>query len=335
MPSCTYNTDSQCDPGQAFADKLALLKIHADSTHSTSAPAPRTASNSRAKLDAPKLSAGSDQETWEHFLRNWSMFKTGMGITTTQSPVFLFNCLDSDLKDDILRANPGTEVAEMTETALTDAIKTLAVKVESKLVHRIRMGQASQAPGTSIKIFHATLKGQSKLCQYKIKCSGCQLENDYSEEIILDQLIRGIDDKEILADLLGDTKTDRSLAEVIDFIARKEQAKQEQGTVSFESTGAVRNTPNTPASASATCWACQQPSHGPNTIRIRQAKCPAWKYTCDKCNTKGHFTAACSKCVHCSAWGHKSKRSRKCNKSREESEEVGTLTQSLGFIGQQ
>ena len=340
MPSCTYNTDSQCDPGQAFADKLALLKIHADSTHSTSAPAPRTASNSRAKLDAPKLSAGSDQETWEHFLRNWSMFKTGMGITTTQSPVFLFNCLDSDLKDDILRANPGTEVAEMTETALTDAIKTLAVKVESKLVHRIRMGQASQAPGTSIKIFHATLKGQSKLCQYKIKCSGCQLENDYSEEIILDQLIRGIDDKEILADLLGDTKTDRSLAEVIDFIARKEQAKQEQGTVSFESTGAVRNTPTTPASssstsASATCWACQQPSHGPNTIRIRQAKCPAWKYTCDKCNTKGHFTAACSKCVHCSAWGHKSKRSRKCNKSREESEEVGTLTQSLGFIGQQ
>ena len=89
------------------------------------------------------------------------MFKTGMGITSAQSPVFLFNCLDSDLKDDILRANPGTEVAEMTEANLTDAIKALAVKVESKLVHRIRMGQTSQAPGTSIKIFHATLKGQS------------------------------------------------------------------------------------------------------------------------------------------------------------------------------
>jgi hypothetical protein len=70
------------------------------------------------------------------------------------------------------------------------------------------------------------LKGQSKLCQYKIKCSACQVENEYSEEMILDQLIRGIGDKEILADLLGDTKTDRTLAEVIDFIARKEQAKQ-------------------------------------------------------------------------------------------------------------
>ena len=239
VPLCTYTTDTQCPPEQPFADKLALLQIHADSAHATPAPAPRPASQPRVKLDPPQLSAGSDQETWEHFLRNWSMYKTGMGITVTQSPVFLFDCLDSDLKDDILRANPGREITEMTEVELTDAIKSLAVKIESKLVHRIRMGQTSQAPGSSIRIFQATLKGQTKLCQYKFKCSACQVENDYSEEMILDQLIRGIGDKEILADLLGDTKTDRTLVEVVKFIARKEQAKQEQGTVSFESMGAV------------------------------------------------------------------------------------------------
>ena len=128
----------------------------------------------------------------------------------------------------------------MTEVELTNAIKSLAVKIESKLVHRIRMGQTSQAPGSSIRIFQATLKGQTKLCQYKFKCSACQVENDYSEEMILDQLIRGIGDKEILADILGDTKTDITLVEVVEFIARKEQAKKEQGKVSFESTGAVR-----------------------------------------------------------------------------------------------
>ena len=42
------------------------------------------------------------------------------------------------MKDDILRANPGREITEMTEVELTDAIKSLAVKIESKLVHRIR-----------------------------------------------------------------------------------------------------------------------------------------------------------------------------------------------------
>ena len=202
------------------------------------------------------------------------------------------------------------------------------------------MGQATQPPGSSIKNFQATLKGQSKLCQFKVKCPTCQVDIDYSEEVILDQLIRGIGDKEILADLLGDTKTDRSLAEVVAFIARKEQAKLEQGTVSFESANAVRQVPASPTSGGATspCWACLRPSHGPNTFKTRQDKCPAWKVTCDKCSTKGHLTKACTKCVDCSVWGHKSKRSRKCSKSvNNGNDETATLTQnlSLAFIGRQ
>ena len=129
VPLCIYNTDSQVPSEQPFADKLALLKIHADSAHVAPRPA-AAAAHPKVKLDPPKLSTGSDQETWEHFLRNWAMFKTGMGITILQAPVYLFNCLDSDLKDDILRANPSTEIAQMTEAQLIETIKTLAVKIE-------------------------------------------------------------------------------------------------------------------------------------------------------------------------------------------------------------
>ena len=49
----------------------------------------------------------------------------------------LFNCLDRDLGDAVLKDNPGTEPTDMTEAALTASIKKLAVKVESKLIHRI------------------------------------------------------------------------------------------------------------------------------------------------------------------------------------------------------
>ena len=56
-------------------------------------------------------------------------------------------------------------------------------------------------------------------------------EVDYSTAIIQDQVIRGIADKKILADLLGDDKTDRSLDQIVDYIARKEQAKLEHGVV--------------------------------------------------------------------------------------------------------
>ena len=68
-------------------------------------------------------------------------------------------------------------------------------------------------------------------------CHNCQPSVDYSEEVILNQMVRGLADKEILADLLGESRTDMSLLEVVDYIARKEQANQEQSKVSFEVTG--------------------------------------------------------------------------------------------------
>ena len=268
-PECHFSTDSQVPPETDLTTKLTLLQIQRETVHPTpvtpqAAPTPH--STPRVKLDPPKLSAGSDQETWELFLRSWGLYKSGMNIQNAQSSVYLFNCLDHDLRDDYLRANPSTLIGEMFEADLTAAVKILAVKVESKLVHRIRKGQATQAPGHSIRNFHATLKGQAKLCQFKVSCPDCQTIVDYSEEVILDQLVRGISDREILSDLLGETKTDMPLQDVVDYIARKEQAKTEQGTVSCEQ-------------ANSTCWACQGKSHGPNTIRTRQDKCPAWQST--------------------------------------------------------
>ena len=149
------------------------------------------------------------------------MYKSGTGISNTQSSVFLFNCLDQDLRDDILRANPSTQIGDISEADLTAAVKTLAVKVVSKLVNRIRMGQATLSPGQSVRNFHAILKGQRNVCQLKVRCADCDSDMDYSEEVIIDQLVRGINEKEILSDLLGEDESDMTLQEVVDYIARK------------------------------------------------------------------------------------------------------------------
>ena len=242
-PACGYNTDSQVPPDTGLQDKIALLQIHKDTVHATPAQhhgTPQVAATHRAKLDLPKLSAGSSQETWELFQRSWQLYKTGMGIPDTQATVYLFNCLDQDQRDDIMRANPATQINTLSEADLMASVKSLAIKIESKLVHRIRMGQSLQPPGHSIRNFHATLKGQARLGQFKVTCHNCQTSVDYSEQVILDQLIRGLADKEILADLLGESRTDMSLPEVVEYIARKEQAKQEQSKVSCEVTGSMR-----------------------------------------------------------------------------------------------
>lgn len=47
---------------------------------------------------------------------------------------------------------------------------------------------------------------------------GCNYIFDYSDEIIKDNLLRGIVDLEIMFDLLGDFKIDRILEEIVLFI---------------------------------------------------------------------------------------------------------------------
>merc|ERR1711888_242977 len=91
-------------------------------------------------------------------------------------------------------------------------------------------GSAVQQPGVSIEHYCAQLKGLARHCEYSKLCSTCNTPTDYSEEVISDQLMRGIADEDILDSLIGDEKTDRTLQEMVKFIARKEQAKMERGT---------------------------------------------------------------------------------------------------------
>ena len=130
------------DNATAMADKIALLRIHADVEHGREqAVVNNGVSNSvKAKMDTPKLQLGVDQQAWEQFMTRWKIFKTTMGVAGEPAPGWLFNCLDKDLGDEVIKANPGTEPETMTEAALTACIKKLAVKVESKLLHMIKMG---------------------------------------------------------------------------------------------------------------------------------------------------------------------------------------------------
>lgn len=69
--------------------------------------------------------------------------------------------------------------------------------------------------------------------------------------MIADQLVHDIYDEDILDPLIGDEKTDRSLQEMVMFIACREQAKMERGTVSCERNNTTAATvPTLPATPS-------------------------------------------------------------------------------------
>jgi hypothetical protein len=232
------------------------------------------------------------------------------GMLTTA----LFYCCDSDLRTDLMR-DIRQNVTDMTEQELLNSIKRLAVRDESTLVHRIRLSRMTQTPGTSIRTFLAGLRGQAALCGYTAVCKepNCTHTFDYSDEIIKDHLIRGIADPEILSDLLGDPKTDRTLEETVCFIAQKEQGKVTQTAVG-ECAGAMSSIRKTPQiGRGSECWACGKQSHGPkNDIKTRAKKCEAWTITCSKCSIKGHYTSRCAKCSTCGSWGHRNSLSKRC-----------------------
>ena len=317
--------------------KLQHLAIHAQTAHPVQhhhqgGGAPR------GKVDRPTLKPVSDRETWEFFRYEWANYKTAMGITGATTSAHLYGCLDEELKRDLQKSNQGVAAADMTEATLLEAVKKLAVKQESKLAHRIKMGKAIQSPGVSIRTFHAQLKGLATACDYTIS-SQCQcMRNntiDYADHVIQDQLVRGIADHEILADLLGDEKTDRSTTEIVEYIARKEQARAERGTVCGESPAqpvtATVTPGSTPKRGARPCRGCDGPDHGGRSQRM--SDCPARNVTCDKCSVKGHYSRNCIKCKDCQQWGHGSKKSRHCKQvEQNETVAVSVTSNSKGFV---
>jgi hypothetical protein len=98
--------------------------------------------------------------------------------------------------------------ATRTEGDILNAIRNLAGKDESTLVQRIKLNRKTQSLGLGIRPFLVSLRMQAS--QYKAMCKepACDHIFDYSEEIIMDHLVREIADSESLWDLQGDPKTD-------------------------------------------------------------------------------------------------------------------------------
>ena len=85
-----------------------------------------------------------------------------MTIADNILPTALFYCCSQNVRTDIMR-DLQLGVAKMAEADLLAAIKRLAVKEESTLVHRLKLNRMTLSPGTGIRTFLANLRGQASL----------------------------------------------------------------------------------------------------------------------------------------------------------------------------
>ena len=72
---CEYTTTSQVPDDTDLAMKIRLLEVH-NTVHTQGGAGAGHVPGVKAKMDAPKLQLGVDQQMWDQFMTRWKIFKT-------------------------------------------------------------------------------------------------------------------------------------------------------------------------------------------------------------------------------------------------------------------
>ena len=104
----------------------------------------------------------------------------------------------------------------MTEPELLDTVRDVFVKKRNRMVNRLKLRSIKQGPEQPVQQYVGMLKQAARTCQFIVKCTGefCDKVCDYSEEMVLDQLVQGLNDDEVQKKVLALPETDFKLSQV-------------------------------------------------------------------------------------------------------------------------
>ena len=164
------------------------------------------------------------------------------------------------------------------------------------MVARVQLNNSTQDRDEPIRSFCARLRGQANVCKYSIDCPNCEHKVDYTEPILRDVIIRGIEDSDIQLDLLGQTNQDMTLDEVLHFIEARESGKRSATKLlqQHENNGIRSTYRKGRATDPIICTYCGRKGHGSkSTAKQRKTTCPAFNHICAHCNRPHHFENVC------------------------------------------
>ncbi|XP_048585059.1 uncharacterized protein LOC125567965 [Nematostella vectensis] len=221
VPNCEFATD---DVSEALA--ITLLTNHGLAhqitpppvARPTPAPAPRG-----PKLERPKVDIGASTEGWNVFTRRWQVFRTGSGIDDDSAPSQLFQCAGTKLGDSLLKANPAAASSLLQD--LLAAMRSLAVIPVATGVLRAELLQIRQERDEPFRAFSARVCGKAETCEFEAGCE-CGRNLDYTDHIIRDVLLNGINDPDTRREVLGTKNILKTpVNDVIALVEGKEMAR--------------------------------------------------------------------------------------------------------------
>ena len=143
------------------------------------------------KIERPKISDGSSEETWIAFKIRWDMFTRGTDLIEDEKVQHLFQCCDESLGDAILKGHHTAVLGD--ETSLLVLIMKLAVVPVPRVVRRNEVLNLKQDHGEKIRSFVARIRGKAMTCAYTQTCCSttCTTVNDFTDVILKDVVIHG------------------------------------------------------------------------------------------------------------------------------------------------
>ena len=321
---CSFNTDSQI-PGESGIDlKLKVLDLHEKATHSVSTTLPIQAAAAPARTEKyarPKLELKDGmvaEEEWEFFVHNWNEFKR-LASPGVHSREILGLCL-GEVAGRVFNRVGSIFYDKLSEQELLREAKSLAVRKRNKLVNRMKLASMFQGGDETITSYETRLKPIARTGKFKEKCYSCAAEVDFTEQMVLDHLIRGLADEAIQAKVLAMQEEEATLPKVIKFIESEELAKW-----SLSDTKAIG-----PISGVSSYKKLSKMNKNDTKKRCRRCgdnvwphpdenPCPALNETCEFCSLKGHRIKAC-------------KRKKKSDKEKQEKDD-GSKVESITTAG--
>ena len=301
VPACNYKPSDDVEEGlvATMSELLQLMQFHTDAVHprqpdAVVAPAPATPRTE--KILVPKLvtkNGSATEEAWDFFTHRWTQYKATVNLGT-QEKEKLGEALGESLLSDIYGRMGHDKFMTLSVDGVLKEARHLVVKTRNKLVHRLKLNTMVQGGDESVTSFETRLKPVARTGKFQVKCTGCDILCDYTDEVVLDNLIRGLADEEIKKKVLATPEQDCKLTKVLSFVEAEESGKNSlsesklfdsvAGISTFKrqqrDNGKVEDPPNNPR-PHPVCGKV----HGPGNCTIK----------CNRCGIMGHKGNKCRK----------------------------------------
>ena len=142
------------------------------------------------------------EEDWDYFFFRWGEYKSMVNLGNKEK-----EHLGASLGD-IVISNVYGRLGKVKYEALSvgellKEVKQLVVRSRNKLVHRLKLGTMTQDGEEPIAAFETRLKPVARIGKFQVECPGCQQKVDYTDQMVLFNLIRGLADEEVKKKVLA------------------------------------------------------------------------------------------------------------------------------------